>query len=351
MKESKKKKKFTSEETASFCDQIAMLLNSGIPVYEGAYILAEEVEDKKTKQVLSRVEELVKDNMPLYEALEDTGAFPEHMVHMVKVGETTGKLEEVLRSLAAYYERDANVRAGIKSAVVFPVVLFAMMAVIMLVMVFKIIPMFEEMFLELNAEVADSTRSMMNAGVMAGKVLAMVTCVLFVLILFVLLWYRTAAGEHALKKVLSSFGPTRKLTEMMARGQFISSMALMTVSGMEQGEALEMAADGCQNPGIGGKIRECAKLAKQGEGFDEALNKSGLIVGRDNRMLAVAQRTGASDEVLQKLGAQYDERIGARLNSLSGKIETGLVVVLALMVGTILISIMLPLVSMISSIG
>lgn len=351
MEKKEKKKKFTAEETAAFCDQIAMLLNGGIPLYEGAYILAEEVEDKKTKQVLNQVEELVRENRPLYEALETAGAFPDYMVHMVRVGETTGKLEEVLRSLASYYEREANVRAGIKSAVAFPAALFGMMAVIMLIMVFKIIPMFEEMFLELNAEVADSSRNMMNAGVTAGKVLAGITCILFVFILLLLLWYQTAPGERILKNAVSALGPSRKLAEMIAEGQFISSVALMLASGMDQGEALEMAAGGCRNARIRERILKCAELAEQGESFDEALNHSRLITGRDNRMIGVAMRTGASDEIFKKLGKQYDDRISTSLNSLSGKIETGLVVVLALMVGTILVSIMLPLVSMISAIG
>lgn len=351
MGRAEKKKRFTSEETASFCDQIAMLLNSGIPLYEGAYILAGEVEDKRTKEVLSRIEELVRENMPLYEALEDTGAFPSYMVHMVKVGETTGKLEDVLRSLVSFYERDANVKAGIRSAVTFPIVLFAMMAVIMLVMVFKIIPMFEEMFLELNAEVADATRQMMNGGIFAGKLLAGVTCVLLVLLLLGLAWYRTASGEKAIKKFAMLFGPVRRLAERMAVGQFVSSIGLMTVSGMDQGEALALAESGCSNPLVKERIAKCLELTKAGESFDEALSHSGLIIGRDNRMIGVAMKTGSTDEILSKLGRQYDEKISASLNSMSGKIETAMVVILAVMVGTILVSIMLPLVSMISSIG
>lgn len=351
MEKAEKKKRFTSEETASFCDQIAMLLNSGIPLYEGAYILAEEVEDKRTKAVLSRIEQLVRENLPLYEALEDTGAFPAHMVHMVKVGETTGKLEEVLRSLAAYYERDANVKAGLKSAVAFPAALFAMMAVIMLVMVFKIIPMFEEMFEELNAEVAASTERMMNGGIFAGKLLAGITCALLILFLLTLLWYRTAAGARMLKGLAVRFGPSRRLSERMAVGQLIASLSLTTASGMDTEEALALAADGCTNPFVKKRIEKCLALMKEGESLDGALGRSGLITGRDNRMIGVALKTGSADEVFAKLGKQYDEKIGASLNSLSGRLETGMVVILAVMVGTVLISIMLPLVSMISSIG
>lgn len=351
MGRAEKKKRFHSEEVASFCDQTAMLLNSGIPLYEGAYILAQEVEDKRTKQILERIEELVRENMPLYEALLDTGAFPEYMVHMVRVGETTGKLEDVLRSLADYYERDAEVKAGIRSAVTFPAVLFAMMTVIMLVMVFKIIPVFEAMFLELNAEVASSTERMMNGGILAGKILAGVTCAMFIFFVLMFLWYHTSAGERAIKRLGRSFGPVGRLARRMAVGQFVSAIGLMMVSGMDQGEALKLAEDGCQDPKVKEQIAKCRGLVKEGEGFDTALLDSKLVVGRDNRMIGVAMRTGATDEILSKLGKQYDEKISASLAAVSGKIETGMVVVLAVMVGTVLISIMMPLISMISAIG
>ncbi len=349
MQGKEKKKRFTAEETASFCEQMAMLLNSGIPLYEGAYILAEEVEDKRTRAVLAQIEEQVRENHYLYEALEQTGAFPEYMIHMVKVGELTGKLEEVLRSLSAYYERESGVTAGIKSAVTFPVVLFAMMAVIMLVMVFKIIPMFEEMFLELNAQVADTTRQLMDTGVMLGKVLAGATCVLFVLLVAAIILYY--AGAVWVRKLVFVFRTTRRVSELMATGQFVSSIALMMISGMDQKEALGLAENGCKNAKVRAGIVRCQELTAQGESLDEALAHSKLLTSRENRMVSVAMRSGASDEVFTKLGIQYDEKCGTVLSSLSGKIETGMVVALAVMVGTVLVSIMLPLISMISVIG
>ncbi len=351
MGRAEKKKRFTSEETASFCDQIAMLLNSGIPLYEGAYILAEEVEDKRTKQVLTHIEEQVRENMPLFEALSNTGAFPDYMVHMVKVGETTGKLEDVLKSLAAYYERDAQVKDGIRSAVAFPVILFAMMAVIMLVMVFKIIPLFEGMFLELSAEVASSTKRMMDGGILAGKIMAGITCALLLFMFAGLFIYRTAAGERAIKRLATLFGPFRRLSERMATGQFVCAAGLMAVSGMDQGEALLMAQEGCTNRTVKMRIEKCKEFVGAGESFDEALRHSSLIVGRDNRMIGVAMKSGAMDEMLSKLGKQYDEKVSQSFSAMSGRIETAMVLVLAAMVGTVLISVMLPLVGMISSIG
>lgn len=351
MENKNKIKEFSAEEVASFCDQMAMLLNSGIPVYEGAYILSDEISDGYTKQVLKKIEEMVRENSYLYEALEETGAFPSYMVYMVKVGEITGKLEEVLHSLARYYERESAIRAAIKSAVTFPILLFAMMSVIMLVMVTKIIPMFEEMLTELNSQVADSTKVMLHDGITFGKVICIVTILLFCVLLLVIFGLTTKKGRKGIANLAEWFRPTERIAGMLATGQFVSSVSLMTASGMEQQEALKITLDGCKNKKVKKKIEAALSLMEEGVELDEALSRSGLIVGRENRMIAVALRSGASDEIFAKLSRQYDDKTATVLQSLSGRIETGMVVLLAVMVGAILISIMLPLVSMISSIG
>ena len=194
------KKKFNSDEIAMFCDQIAMLLNGGISVYEGTYMLYSEMEDSKTKEILREIDEQVKENIPLYKALDSTGAFPEYMIHMVQVGEKTGRLEEVMKSLAEYYEREGRVKAGLRSAVAYPMILFAVMACIMVVLVWKILPMFERMFNELSSDVATSTENVLSAGLAAGRIIAVVICALFAVVLLVVLWSRTKTGSRVLAK-------------------------------------------------------------------------------------------------------------------------------------------------------
>ncbi|MBO7336719.1 MAG: type II secretion system F family protein, partial [Lachnospiraceae bacterium] len=204
-----KKKKFNSDEIAMFCDQIAMLLKGGISVYEGTYMLYSEMEDAKTKEVLRQIDLQVKENIPLYKALTATGAFPEYMVHMVEVGEKTGRLEDVMKSLAEYYERDSRVKAGLRSAIAYPMILFAVMAAIMVVLVWKILPMFERMFTELSSDVAASTENVLTAGLTAGRIIAVIICAIFAVILLVVLWSRTKAGSRILTKAANGFGPIR----------------------------------------------------------------------------------------------------------------------------------------------
>lgn len=347
----KKITRFSSEETSVFCEQIAMLQNSGIPLYEGVYMLYSEMEDTKTKSILEQLYEELKDNKSLYDALKSVDAFPEYMVYMIKVGETTGKLEDVLKSLADYYERESNVKAGIKSAITYPMVLFTMMAIILLVIAMKILPMFEGMFLEINQEVATTTRNMMNVGLMAGKVIAIVIWVVLFVVLAVLLWSRTIRGRGMIKKWLTNFHGTKKLTEAMEISKFISSMALMISSGIELTKAIDMAYDAAAHKKVKEKIKQCKALLEKNIPLDQAIHDTKLLIGMESRLVTVAAKTGVSDTVFEKLSEQYNTKITTMLNHLSSTIETTLVIILAVLIGSVLISVMLPMVSMISSIG
>ena len=128
-------------------------------------------------------------------------------------------------------------------------------------------------------------------------------------------------------------------------------MSLMMASGTDITEALESEYKNCENETVRKRIGECLKLYKNDAPLDEALRKSGLIAGMESRLVSVAARTGETDVVFAKLSDQYNEKTTASLGKMTTIIETTLVVVLSVMVGAVLLAVMMPLVSMISSIG
>lgn len=346
-----KTKKFSSDEISVICDQLAIMLNGGIAVFEAVHIMNTETDDKPSKAVIEMLDKDLSESIPLYEALERTNAFPRYMVHMVKVGETTGKLEEVMRGLADYYERESNIMTAIKNAVAFPIVLFAIMAVILLVLVWKILPLFESMFEELSADVSATAEKSLNFGMKAGTVIAVVTLCVLAVIVLILLWYRTKAGERRIKDLLTNFRGTGKLARRMAVGKFLSSMSLMLSGGMNITEALELSLEVTTNKEVRAQIEKCRELYEKNAPFDEALREAGLTSGMEGHMVTVGVKSGATDEVFAKLSHQYNDEITAKLTKISSIIETVLVVILAVLVGAVLLSVMIPLVGMISSIA
>lgn len=110
-------------EISVFCQQVSMILAAGLPTYYGIMILRDETRDENTKALLEKIYAPMENGSTLHEALKETGVFPSYMVHMVQLGEETGRLEEVLVSLSDYYEREAELRSGIKHAVTYPIVM------------------------------------------------------------------------------------------------------------------------------------------------------------------------------------------------------------------------------------
>lgn len=314
-------------------------------------MLYSDMEDKRVKSVLEQINTSMNANETLYNSLQRTEAFPDYMIHMVKVGETTGKLEEVMKSLATYYEREGNVKASVKSAIAYPAVLFTMMAIIILILVFKILPMFEVMFIELNADVATTTHNMMQIGMNAGKILAGITCLALFVMLFIFSWYRTKRGEASIRRFLTNFRLTKKISDAIATSRFISSMALMISSGIETRKAIDIAYGASNNRRVKDKIKQCKLLMDKDISLDKAIHDTKILVGMESHLITVAAKTGAQDTVFEKLSEQYNTKVTTMLNKLTTSIETALVVILAVLVGGVLISVMLPLVSMISSIG
>lgn len=341
----------SAAEVSAFCEQIALILNGGIPIYEGTYILYKEMENPTLKEILKEVDALVKDNIPLYEALEKTNAFPAYMVHMVKIGETTGKLEEVMGSLARYYEREDAIKSSIRNVVFYPIMLFAMMGVILIVLVAKILPMFQNVFQELDADVASSSDNMMSASMWIGRIVAVVVLVVFVLVVALVLWYRTKSGRRILTNLGNRLPFTRKVMYRLGIGKFVSAMSLMITSGLDSNESLNLVEELVEHPKVKKKITGCKEQVAQNVALEEALKENKLVTGMNGRMVSVGAKTGVLDVVFQKLSGRYDAEIDQSLSSISTVVETVLVVSLSVIVGLVLVSVMLPLVSIISAIG
>lgn len=233
----KKQRKFTTEELGGFCKQVAMVLKSGISLDEGVYMLLEEVEDKRTKEVLEKMDEMLKDNETFHNAMKETGAFPKYLLSMVHIGEKSGKLEEVLEAMVVYYERESSMKESIRNVIAYPMIMFAMIAVILLVLVLKILPMFQNVFRNLNVDVASSSSRVMRVGMVTGEVVAIVALIILVVVAGLLLWYHTDGGEKVLKKWSGSFFATKKTARLMAIGKFVSSMSVMISSGMDPEES------------------------------------------------------------------------------------------------------------------
>lgn len=151
-------------EAASFCSQMALILKSGISSLEGISIMLEDTNELNEKKLLTQIYETMIRTGNFHESLTAAKVFPDYLLQMVKIGEQTGKLDEVMESLADYYEREANLAQTIRHAVSYPLIMAVMMAFVILVLITKVMPVFYQVFQQLGSEMTGFSRMLLLTG-------------------------------------------------------------------------------------------------------------------------------------------------------------------------------------------
>lgn len=339
-------------ELATFFDQMAMILHSGIPAIEGLAIMKEDAASKEGGEILETLYTTMEATGFLYAAMEDAKVFPAYAQELVRIGEQTGHLEKVLRSLAIYYTRQEDVRKSIRSAVSYPLIMIGMMLVIILVLIIKVLPMFNDVFLQLGSEMTGISRSVMDAGMALSRYSFVFVIVLALLAAAMIFLGCTKKGMALRSRMAYGFFATKKLTRQMAVSKFSAGMALTLGSGLDVEESLEMTEKLIDHPEISAAVKECKRLiTEEALDFSQALARTGIFTGVYARMISIGYKTGALDELMEKIAAAYEDEIDLRMNRLISILEPTLVAVLSIIVGMILLSVMLPLLGIMSNIG
>lgn len=339
----KRKNVLNNSEIAAFCQQLTMVISAGLPTYYGIYILKDDAPDDETKNLLEQIYTSMESGRPLHEALKATDMFPGYMIHMIMLGEQTGRLEEVLSSLVSYYERESSIRSNVRSAVAYPLFMTAMMLVVITVLIAKVLPVFSQIYEELGSSLTGIARIMLNISNALNRY--MVVLIIAVLILAILAWIlsHTDWGRTRLQK--------NRLSLSIASGRFANCMYLALTSGLDTDQSLELTEELISNPYVRDKIHKCQGLLKDGETFSNALLLSGIFSRMHAGLVTIGSKTGAMDDVMKHITAAYDEESEKLIDHFISVLEPTLVIILCFLVGLILISFLLPLLGIMSSIG
>lgn len=332
-----------------FCRELHQLVRSGIPAADGLNLLREDETDPAVLAWLGRLCELSETGCPLAEALAGSKAFPAYMTDMVTLAEQTGRLEDTLLSLARHYERQNRMKAEIRSAVTVPVVLLLAMIAVVLLLITKVLPIFDRTFAQLGVRMGGVASGMMQAGKVLSKAGAGIAAVVAAIALCALV----VAAVPRLRERFSAWFKRnhggRGVLGQLAVSRFASSMAMATASGLPMDESVALAAKLCGGAKeLDAKTEKCRADMENGENPADALANSGLFSNRDCRLLKLAERTGSLSEALEELAARQEEESLRRIDRLVGAIEPAVVVITSVLAGVILLSVMLPLMGLLS---
>ena len=350
-KKNRVSKVLAPEELAAFCLQLSYPTRAGIPSVDSIGLLLEETQIKAEKEILSFIYDKLKDGSPFADALESAGCFPHYMLQMVKIGQSSGNLDKVLEGLVDHYQKEAQRSAAIRRASMGPAVMLIVMSILLLVLVVKILPVFQQVFRQMGTQLSSFAQALMQASDVIRVVMPVISVLLlvFAVVLWVLL--RGRSGTTRVFGIADKIFFKGKLGLAMSQARFASSLSLTISSGMAFDGALTYTENLLKESELGDAVAQCRKRVAEGETFPSAAKQAGIIVGVESGILAAGFKAGVLDRALEELAIRYQQKSEAILDNFVGRIEPGLIVILSITVGLALLSVMLPLIGMLSSMG
>lgn len=338
-------------ELSSLCLELSMLFHSGVGTGDALTLLAEE-SDPAYQAMLTAMADQVDLGSTLSAAMRETGRFPAYVCGLVEVGERAGRTEEALSALARYYERRARLDRRIKSALLYPAVMLLLMLVVIGVLLMKVLPIFDDVYASLGGRLTG-----VAGGLLAlGRWLDGAMPVLWVLMAAVTVFLAAFAALPSFREKLTTLWRGSRGDKGVARrmndARLAQALSMGLASGMPVEEALELASGLLDDvPQTKARCLDCRARLEQGERLSAAMQGSQLLPARACRLLELGQRSGTGDAAMEKIADDLSEESEAALEEKVSRVEPALVLVCSILVGLILLSVMLPLMHIMSAIG
>jgi type IV pilus assembly protein PilC len=339
----------SAAELSNFCGQVALILEAGLPLYDGMETLAGADSGSAHADVYSAASKGVTETGSLYDAIKDDDRWPKYLVEMVGIGERSGQLDQVMRGLEAYYAREDRIRSSISSAVTYPLVLGVMLIVIVLILLWKVLPVFRRVLNSMGASLNESGSLLMRLGVSVGWIILALVALVVVLVVTGVVLSRTKHRDKVMRVVQRVMPGLQKLNKKLSASRVASVLSMMLSSGFPTDEALEMTANVLSDRNAAEKVQSIRKSLEDGSTFAEAVTKTNLFEDLHNRMITMGSATGQEDQVLGKLASLYEEQVEDGITRLVAIIEPTLVALLSVVIGAVLLSVMLPMAGILTS--
>ncbi len=328
-------KPLSNLETAEFCNQMGMILHSGISPLEGLNLMLEDSVSDEERLLLEAMIHEMEQTGYFYQSVSATNAFPSYAFHMIRLGEETGTLDEIMNALGEHYTREENLAGMIKSSLIFPSIMLGMMALVIVVLLAKVLPIFHQVFEQLGQEMTGFSTGLLKIGETLSAY-AIVFVILAILLIIAFLFARKRLPFY------------RKIQEEMAACRFADGMSIALKSGMTPEQGLELVTNLVENEAFLSKIDDCKAKLSEGIDFSAALHTCGIFSGTYARMAAIAGKAGTMDIAMAQIASEYEYAVHTKINQRIAMIEPTLVIILSIIVGIILFSVMLPLLGIMS---
>jgi type IV pilus assembly protein PilC len=345
------RKEMNPAELSLFFANLELIYHSGLTPAEGFDILRQNSLKNMDDDWLGDLYKYSVDGLPLSEALVRTGGIPDYALSLLRIGEETGKLEDTCKSLRGYYEKRDELMRAVRSALVYPLTMVAMVFVVVIVLLVEAMPVFDQVFNQLGFELTGLASTLLSVGQVLRSSALYIIIAIAVLVVLVFLLRLTPFGKRLFNTMYEHAPITGAISTKLSLQRFALAMATTLNSGLDADEALALAEPLIENHEVERKVRRILDGIQSSKvSFHTAISESKLFPPAEMSLLIMGFQAGASAQVFDQVGASLAASTERRLERLVGGLEPALVGFMCIVVGIVLLSVMLPLLGVLSSI-
>jgi type IV pilus assembly protein PilC len=345
-------KTVSPKNLAVFVRQFSVMIDAGLPLVQCLDILGNQEEDKNFAEVILQTRTSVEGGAALADAMRRyPKTFDPLFTNMIAAGEAGGILDTILKRLATYIEKAVKLKGQVKSAMIYPIAVIVIAALVVGVILWKVIPTFAAMFEGLGAELPLPTRIVIALSNNLVRFAPFVIPAIGLGLYAFKQYYKTNGGRHSVDRVVLKMPVLGILMRKIAVARFCRTLSTLIASGVPILDGLEITAKTSGNAIVEDAIMETRKSIERGETISAPLREQGVFPSMVTQMISVGEATGALDAMLAKIADFYEEEVDVAVAGLLTLLEPIMIAFLGVVVGGIVIAMYMPIFDMISKLA
>src|SRR4051794_7688923 len=340
-----------SKRIAIFTRQFSVMLDAGLPLVQCLEILGEQEENRTFQAIINAVRTDVESGASLADAMrKHPKAFDNLFTNMVAAGESGGILDIILQRLSVYIEKAVKLNSQVKSALIYPVSIIVIAALVVFIILWKVIPVFAQLFAGLGSEMPLLTRIVISASNFVADYFWLIALVVIFGIVAIKKWHQTPHGRRILDTTMLRIPVIGMLLRKIAVARFCRTLGTLTASGVPILDGLEITTKTAGNAVIEDAVMAVRKSVEEGKTISEPLAQTKVFPSMVVQMINVGEQTGALDQMLSKIADFYEEEVDTAGGRLMNLIEPIMITIRGVIMGTIVAGMYLPLYGVLSKI-
>jgi len=350
--EARKSKPMKAKALASFCRELGMMIGSGVPLIRALNIMVQRDINHRARDSYVKMHQDLQRGLMLSEAMEEQkGVYPDLLVNMYKASETSGNMEETCKRMAEHYEKSYKLKQKVKGAMIYPIILLCVTFVVLMVVFLVVLPKFFSLFEKMNAPMPGVTQFMLNISkFLQNYWLFVIIGILMVVLIFKSL-LQLPRVRIAFDHLKLKFPGVGKLNRIIYTARFARTLCSCYTSGISMINSLQNTRKTVGNKYIESQFDDMIADVRNGEPLSVAV---GNVDGFDPKLPAsilIGEETGRLDSMLEDTADSFDFEAESALSKLVSTVEPVLIVLMAVIIGTVMISVILPLPRMYNAVG